>query len=101
MIKHKINQEIMQLVFFQREDYYLPICAQSWSILTMTNKEQANDEDIRILNMNFGIFIYYLDRNMTLVYNYLPPTSTKGWRNPSYRERDMSRRLEKIISELK
>lgn len=100
MIKHKINQEIMQLVFFQQEDRYLPVCAPCWSILTMANIDSATDEDIQILNKNFGIFIYHVDRQRQTIYDYLPPTSTKGYRNPSYRERDMSKRLEKMILEL-
>lgn len=97
MIKHKINQEIMQLVFFQKEDHYIPICAQSWSILMMAGRESANDEDIRILNKNFGIFIYHLSRDRKIIYDYLSPTSTTGYRNPGYRERDMSKRLEKLV----
>lgn len=100
-MKHRINQEIMQLVFFQTEEKYLPICGQSWSILNLIKKYFADDEDIRILNMNFGIFIYHQNRNGELMYDYLPPTSTKGNRNPSYREKSMAKRLEKIISEIK
>lgn len=99
-MKHKINREIMQLVFFQREDQYLPICGPSWSILNLVKKSFADDEDIRVLNMSFGIFIYHKNRGGEIRYDYLAPTSTSGNRNPGYREKSMAKRLEKIISEL-